>query len=219
MTDQIREQLSALLDGELPRDEMGLLMRRLEQGSGAAPHVRLVCADRRNAARPRRADRARRSQPASVPPSTRRRPAGHGIAAARPGATVAPAAARRALEATDRTHRTRCQRGRHGRAVVPARSRADRAARNHAGQFLRDVGQPDAGAEPASRRLHGRAQPVLDADGPSQRAVEPPRRRPGHHARIVRDGRGSLAMSRPAMRRAAALRCCLPAGVFGARRR
>ena len=31
MTDQIREQLSALLDGELPRDEMNLLMRRLEK--------------------------------------------------------------------------------------------------------------------------------------------------------------------------------------------
>jgi negative regulator of sigma E activity len=31
MTEQIREQLSALLDGELPRDEMGLLMRRLER--------------------------------------------------------------------------------------------------------------------------------------------------------------------------------------------
>lgn len=31
MTDQIREQLSALLDGELPRDEMGLLVRRLER--------------------------------------------------------------------------------------------------------------------------------------------------------------------------------------------
>jgi negative regulator of sigma E activity len=31
MTDQIREQLSALLDGELPRDEIGLLMRRLER--------------------------------------------------------------------------------------------------------------------------------------------------------------------------------------------
>jgi negative regulator of sigma E activity len=31
MTEQIREQLSALLDGELPRDEMGLLMRRLDR--------------------------------------------------------------------------------------------------------------------------------------------------------------------------------------------
>ena len=31
MTDQIREQLSALLDGELPRDEMDLLMRRLDK--------------------------------------------------------------------------------------------------------------------------------------------------------------------------------------------
>ena len=31
MTDQIREQLSALLDGELPRDEMSLLMRRLDK--------------------------------------------------------------------------------------------------------------------------------------------------------------------------------------------
>lgn len=31
MTDQIREQLSALLDGELPRDEIGLLMRRLDR--------------------------------------------------------------------------------------------------------------------------------------------------------------------------------------------
>ena len=31
MTDQIREQVSALLDGELPRDEMGLLVRRLER--------------------------------------------------------------------------------------------------------------------------------------------------------------------------------------------
>jgi sigma-E factor negative regulatory protein RseA len=31
MTDQIREQLSALLDGELPRDEFGLLMRRLDR--------------------------------------------------------------------------------------------------------------------------------------------------------------------------------------------
>jgi sigma-E factor negative regulatory protein RseA len=31
MTDQIREQLSALLDGELPRDEIGLLLRRLDR--------------------------------------------------------------------------------------------------------------------------------------------------------------------------------------------
>jgi sigma-E factor negative regulatory protein RseA len=31
MTEQIREQLSALLDGELPRDEIGLLMRRLDR--------------------------------------------------------------------------------------------------------------------------------------------------------------------------------------------
>jgi sigma-E factor negative regulatory protein RseA len=31
MTDQIKEQLSALLDGELPRDEVGLLMRRLDR--------------------------------------------------------------------------------------------------------------------------------------------------------------------------------------------
>ena len=35
MTDQIREQLSALLDGELPRDEMGLLVRRLERDAAA----------------------------------------------------------------------------------------------------------------------------------------------------------------------------------------
>ena len=34
MTDQIREQLSALLDGELPPDEMGLLMRRLDKDPG-----------------------------------------------------------------------------------------------------------------------------------------------------------------------------------------
>jgi sigma-E factor negative regulatory protein RseA len=34
MTDQIREQLSALLDGELPRDEMDLLMRRLDKDPG-----------------------------------------------------------------------------------------------------------------------------------------------------------------------------------------
>jgi negative regulator of sigma E activity len=34
MTDQIREQLSALLDGELPRDELGLLVRRLERDAG-----------------------------------------------------------------------------------------------------------------------------------------------------------------------------------------
>lgn len=31
MTDQIREQLSALLDDELPRDEIGLLVRRLDR--------------------------------------------------------------------------------------------------------------------------------------------------------------------------------------------
>jgi sigma-E factor negative regulatory protein RseA len=31
MTDQIREQVSALLDGELPRDEVGLLVRRMER--------------------------------------------------------------------------------------------------------------------------------------------------------------------------------------------
>jgi len=31
MTDRIREQMSALLDGELPRDEIGLLVRRLER--------------------------------------------------------------------------------------------------------------------------------------------------------------------------------------------
>ena len=45
MTDQIREQLSALLDGELPRDEMGLLLRRLEE-SRVAPRLRFVRADR-----------------------------------------------------------------------------------------------------------------------------------------------------------------------------
>ena len=31
MTDRIREQMSALLDGELPHDEVGLLVRRLER--------------------------------------------------------------------------------------------------------------------------------------------------------------------------------------------
>ncbi len=31
MTDRIREQMSALLDGELPQDEVGLLVRRLER--------------------------------------------------------------------------------------------------------------------------------------------------------------------------------------------
>jgi len=31
MTDAIREQVSALLDGELPRDEVGLLVRRMER--------------------------------------------------------------------------------------------------------------------------------------------------------------------------------------------
>jgi sigma-E factor negative regulatory protein RseA len=31
MTDQIREQISALLDGELGRDELGLLVRRMER--------------------------------------------------------------------------------------------------------------------------------------------------------------------------------------------
>jgi negative regulator of sigma E activity len=31
MTEQIREQVSALLDGELPRDEIGLLLRRLDR--------------------------------------------------------------------------------------------------------------------------------------------------------------------------------------------
>lgn len=31
MTDQIREQMSALLDGELPQDEVGLLVRRMER--------------------------------------------------------------------------------------------------------------------------------------------------------------------------------------------
>jgi len=31
MTEQIREQLSAFLDGQLPRDEVGLLMRRLDR--------------------------------------------------------------------------------------------------------------------------------------------------------------------------------------------
>ena len=31
MTDQIREQMSALLDGELPQNEIGLLVRRMER--------------------------------------------------------------------------------------------------------------------------------------------------------------------------------------------
>jgi len=31
MTDQIREQMSALLDGELPRDQVGLLVRRMSR--------------------------------------------------------------------------------------------------------------------------------------------------------------------------------------------
>jgi sigma-E factor negative regulatory protein RseA len=33
MTDQIREQMSALLDGELPQDQIGLLVRRMERDS------------------------------------------------------------------------------------------------------------------------------------------------------------------------------------------
>ena len=31
MTDRIREQISALIDGELPEGEVGLLLRRLER--------------------------------------------------------------------------------------------------------------------------------------------------------------------------------------------
>lgn len=34
MTDQIREQMSALIDGELPRDEVGLLVRRMARDAG-----------------------------------------------------------------------------------------------------------------------------------------------------------------------------------------
>jgi sigma-E factor negative regulatory protein RseA len=34
MTDQIREQISALLDGELPKGEIGLLLRRMERDPG-----------------------------------------------------------------------------------------------------------------------------------------------------------------------------------------
>ena len=34
MTDQIREQMSALIDGELPRDEAGLLVRRMARDAG-----------------------------------------------------------------------------------------------------------------------------------------------------------------------------------------
>lgn len=34
MTDQIREQMSALLDGELRKDEIGLLLRRMERDAG-----------------------------------------------------------------------------------------------------------------------------------------------------------------------------------------
>jgi sigma-E factor negative regulatory protein RseA len=34
MTDQIREQMSALLDGELRQDETGLLLRRMERDAG-----------------------------------------------------------------------------------------------------------------------------------------------------------------------------------------
>jgi sigma-E factor negative regulatory protein RseA len=34
MTDQIKEQISALLDGELPADQLGLLVRRMERDEG-----------------------------------------------------------------------------------------------------------------------------------------------------------------------------------------
>lgn len=34
MTDQIKEQISALLDGELPPDQLGLLVRRMERDDG-----------------------------------------------------------------------------------------------------------------------------------------------------------------------------------------
>ncbi len=35
MTDQIREQMSALLDGELPQDQIGLLVRRMERDTSS----------------------------------------------------------------------------------------------------------------------------------------------------------------------------------------
>ena len=60
MTDQIREQLSALLDGELPRDEIGPARAPARPGPAAAADVRRLRTDRRDAARPRRPRRERR---------------------------------------------------------------------------------------------------------------------------------------------------------------
>ena len=46
MTDRIREQISALIDGELPEDEVGLLVRRLERDLQLAPRLRSLRARR-----------------------------------------------------------------------------------------------------------------------------------------------------------------------------
>ncbi len=212
MTDQIREQLSALLDGELPRDEMGLLVRRLEKDPGVAPRLRLLRADRRNAARPRRPDRH-----ASVRGARQRR---H-----RRG----PGPGREDLRGTPGRHASRCRstsRSGSGRWCVrrlpPARPssavllfRPDvdarcRSVASHAGQCRFAMSASPTPAQ--SQRLAGYMVAHSQFSTPMVRRnvlVEPARRRSGHHARLLRDGRGSLNESmRDAAPRSASLPAC-----------
>ena len=183
MTDQIREQVSALLDGELPQDEIGLLVRRMERDPelrrafGSYSLIGEILRAPGGRTRARRS-RARVSAAIDCAGASGPRPRRRG--------------AERVLEAPGIRHRTRRERGaRRHRLVRPSpASTAIVASRTAAEAWARcrsPAAEPDAGAEPAPRELSGRAQPVLDADRAAQCLVGPARGRSGPDPRLLRN--------------------------------
>ena len=122
MSEQIREQVSAFLDGELPSSETELLLKRLTRDRGAAPELRPVCADRRDAAR---------RQPGTPEPRLRRarQPRHRRRARQRAPQAGGPRAAAALVEADRGRGGGRRSRGRRGGCPATAGGRAGRAPR------------------------------------------------------------------------------------------
>ena len=165
MTDQIREQMSALLDGELPQDEIGLLVRRMERDTELQRAFGSYALIGETLRAPGGTTREPRLRGAGRRPSTRRRR--HRAARRR---SHPHAGAALGLAQASRGGRSCRRRGRCRRAAAASRRSARRAWRRWPTSMTvrapsRTSRRPTARARRRRRasgsRVTGRAQPVL----------------------------------------------------------
>ena len=203
MTDQIREQMSALLDGELPQDEVGLLVRRMERDielqRAFGSYVLIgetLRAPGAATASPGFAARVQREIEAEPRAST-------------PARTGGPRPAALTLGTSTRSHGRRGERRpcaavfllRPGeRQVVPASAGVDVARpvlAEFAGSTTRARPRHRASVSPvtSSRTASSPRRSAAAASGPSVLAAGP-----GIYPRRLRDRRGALMqLARPAL--------------------